>query len=50
MEKCKIANILEMTSRRAKLSEIWNAGVVLGSICCYGRMVYINRLPLHNFG
>ncbi len=28
MEKCKIANILEMASRRAKRSEIWDSGVV----------------------
>ncbi len=32
MGKCKIANILEMASRRAKQGEIWHSGVSLISI------------------
>ncbi len=30
MGKWKIANIFEMASRRAKLSEIWDSGLVWG--------------------
>ncbi len=33
MGKCKTANILEMGSRRAKWSEIWDSGGSLGRIC-----------------
>ncbi len=33
MEKCKIANALEMASRRAKRDEIWDSGGTLGTIC-----------------
>ena len=33
MGQCKLANILEMASRRTKLSEIWDSGVVAMCIC-----------------
>ena len=46
MEKCKIANILNMANRRTKRSEIWDLGVVSE---VYMYVQYLELWPMAKF-
>ena len=45
MVKCKIGNILEMATRRAKRSDIWDSGGTLGSKCTLSGSVHLPCVP-----
>ncbi len=50
MGKCKIANILEMASRRAKRGEIWDSGGNLGSIGTISGTLLNGQVSYPNMG